>query len=212
MPDSITVVILEDQVLVLDALTQLLNREPDICVVAGAADGETGLVLVDQYRPDVVLVDIEMPRLDGLAVAATLHRQCPATAVAILTTFGRPGYLQQALAAGARGFLLKAQPVADLARSIRRLAAGERVIDSDLALAALTEASTRFRHASKTFSAAPKPGKTWRPSPMRFILPPARSAIISPRRSKSSTPTTGSRRFAWPASGAGSDAAFGRNG
>jgi two-component system response regulator DesR len=139
MLDAITVVIIEDQLLVLDALTQLLNREPGIRVVGSAADGETGIALVERHRPRVVLADIEMPRMDGLAVAATLRHRCPESVVAMLTTFGRPGYLERAIAAGVQGFLLKEQPVAELALSIRRLAAGERVIDPDLALATLEE-------------------------------------------------------------------------
>jgi len=139
MRDSITVAIIEDQVLVSDALTQLLNREPGICVVGSAADGNAGIALVERHRPRVALVDIEMPHLDGLAVATALRRRCPETVVAILTTFGRPGYLERAMAAGVRGFLLKEQRVTDLASSIRRLAAGERVIDPDVALATLEE-------------------------------------------------------------------------
>ncbi|MDA8199042.1 MAG: response regulator transcription factor [Thermaerobacter sp.] len=131
--DAITVVVVEDQELVRDAITRLLNLEPDLHVVAAAQDGTDGIRAVRAHHPAVVLLDIELPAMSGLQVAEVLRRAAPTTVVAMLTTFARPGYLERALAAGALGFLLKEQPVAELATSIRRLARGERVIDQELA-------------------------------------------------------------------------------
>jgi two-component system response regulator DesR len=90
-------------------------------------------------RPDVALLDIEMPGQDGLAAAAELRRRLPSCRTVILTTFGRPGYLRRALDAGACGFLIKDAPAAELAKAIRRAVAGERIIDPILAIAALTD-------------------------------------------------------------------------
>lgn len=133
----ITVVLVEDQELVRDAIARLLNFEPDMSVVATAANGPEGLAAVRAARPQVALLDIELPGWDGLTLAAAVRAESPDTVVAMLTTFGRPGYVQRALAAGARGFLLKEQPVARLAENIRRLRDGALVIDDELAVAAL---------------------------------------------------------------------------
>jgi two-component system response regulator DesR len=135
--DPITVVLVEDQYLVRDAMTRLLNLEAGIAVVGGAEDGPGGVLEVERLRPRVALVDIELPQMDGITATALMRAKSPTTVVAILTTFGRPGYLERALKAGARGFLLKEQPVASLAGQIRRLAEGEAVIDPDLAAAVL---------------------------------------------------------------------------
>lgn len=140
-PNVITVVLVEDQALVRDALTRLLNFEPDLHVVGAAADGRAGQALIRAAEPDVALLDVELPGMDGLQLAEAVRRDSPRTAVAMLTTFGRPGYVERALAAGARGFLLKEQPVAQLAANIRRLQAGAMVVDEELAVAALTSGS-----------------------------------------------------------------------
>lgn len=133
----ITVVLVEDQELVRDAIARLLHFEPDLSVVATAASGADGLVAVRATRPNVALLDIELPVFDGLTLAAAVRSESPDTIVAMLTTFGRPGYVQRALAAGARGFLLKERPVDRLAQDIRRLVQGQLVIDDELAVAAL---------------------------------------------------------------------------
>jgi two-component system response regulator DesR len=130
-------VIIEDQYLVRDALARLIDKETDIEVVGTAEDGQTGLALIEQERPDVALIDIELPVLDGLAVVEAMASDGLRTRAAILTTFGRPGYLERALAAGAVGFLLKEQPVSVLVEQVRRLAQGERIIDGQLAAAAM---------------------------------------------------------------------------
>jgi two-component system response regulator DesR len=133
----IRVLLAEDQLLVLDALAILLGREPDIEVVATARDGAEAVRLAAELRPDVALLDVEMPGLDGIEATRAIKSVSPATTVAILTTFDRPGYLERSLDAGATGFLLKDEPVEALARHIRRLHAGERVVDPTLAVHAL---------------------------------------------------------------------------
>jgi two-component system response regulator DesR len=140
-PDDrpITILIAEDQYLVRDALARLLDLEPDLTVVALAAHGREAVELAAREKPRIALLDIEMPVMDGITAAREIGARCPDTVVAMLTTFGRPGYLERALAAGARGFLLKEQPVSVLAQQIRRLAAGARIIDPELATAVLTE-------------------------------------------------------------------------
>jgi two-component system response regulator DesR len=133
----IRLLLAEDQALVRGALAALLRLEDDIEVVAEVARGEEVVPAALEQRPDVALLDIEMPGGDGLAAAADLHAQLPACRIVIVTTFGRSGYLRQAMESGAVGFLLKDAPAAELARAIRRVMAGERVVDPDLALAAL---------------------------------------------------------------------------
>lgn len=133
----IRVLLAEDQAMVREALAALLSLEGDIDVVAQVGRGDEVAAAARAARPDVALLDIEMPGQDGLAAAAALARELPACRTIILTTFGRPGYLRRAMDAGARGFLLKDAPAAELARGIRRVMAGERVVDPTLAVAAL---------------------------------------------------------------------------
>lgn len=135
----IRVLLAEDQALVRGALAALLRLEDDIQVVAEVSRGEDVVPAALKHRADVALLDIEMPGGDGLSAAAALHEQLPECRVVIVTTFARSGYLRQAMESGAVGFLLKDAPSADLARAIRRVMAGERVVDPDLALAALSE-------------------------------------------------------------------------
>ncbi len=120
------------------ALATLLSLEDDLDVVATAADGAEAVSLAAELRPDVVLLDVEMPHKDGLDAAAEIRDALPACKVMILTTFGRPGYLRRAMDAGAVAFLVKDSPAEELAAAIRRVLAGERVIDPTLAVAALT--------------------------------------------------------------------------
>jgi len=136
----IRVVIAEDQSLVLGALAALLEIERDIRVVGQARNGREALALIAQQKPDVLLTDIEMPEMSGLEVASELKRQAAATRVIILITFARAGYLRRALEAGASGYLLKDSPAAALAEAIRRIHAGGRAIDPELAAEAWTEA------------------------------------------------------------------------
>jgi len=123
------------------ALATLLALEDDIDVVAQCSRGDEVVATAEAAHPDVALLDIEMPGLDGLKAAALLHQALPACTIIILTTFGRPGYLRRAMEAGATGFVVKDGPADQLAVSIRRAVAGERVIDTALAAAALSDGS-----------------------------------------------------------------------
>jgi two-component system response regulator DesR len=136
---SIRVVIAEDQSMVLGALAALLEIESDVRVVGQAGDGKEALQLTLQLKPDVLLTDIEMPQMTGLEVAAELKQRGSSTRIIILTTFARPGYLRRAMQAGAAGYLLKDAPAATLANALRRVNAGHRVIDPELATEAWTE-------------------------------------------------------------------------
>ncbi|AWN21889.1 DNA-binding response regulator [Deinococcus irradiatisoli] len=137
----IRVLLAEDQALVLGALSALLSLEDDLEVVGGAADGEQALDLALTLRPDVLVTDIEMPRLSGLDLAAKLRERLPQLRVIIVTTFARSGYLRRALEVGARGYLLKDAPAAELAGAIRRVHAGGRAIDPSLAESAWEDVS-----------------------------------------------------------------------
>jgi len=136
---KITVVIAEDQSMVLGALAALLEIESDVRVVGQAGNGKEALQLTLQLKPDVLLTDIEMPQMTGLEVAAELKQRGSSTRIIILTTFARPGYLRRAMEAGAAGYLLKDAPAATLANALRRVNAGHRVIDPELATEAWTE-------------------------------------------------------------------------
>jgi two-component system response regulator DesR len=135
----IRVLLAEDQAMVRGALAALLTLEGDIEIVAEVGNGDDVVPTALSTRPDVALLDIEMPGCDGITAAATLHSQLPSCRVLILTTFGRPGYLRRAMESGVVGFLLKDAPSAQLATAIRRTVAGERVVDPTLAMAALSE-------------------------------------------------------------------------
>ncbi len=135
----IRVLLAEDQAMVRGALVALLSREQDIKVVAEVARGDEVVEAALASRPDVALLDIEMPGGDGLSVAQVLHRALPTCHSVILTTFGRSGYLRRAMESGAVGFLLKDAPASALAIALRRVMQGERVVDPDLALTALSE-------------------------------------------------------------------------
>lgn len=129
----IRVVLAEDQAMVLGALAALLDLENDIEVVARAVDGKAALADVKKLKPDVLVTDIEMPEMTGLEVASALKTSRPAVRTVILTTFARPGYLRRALDSGARGYLLKDRPAAELADAVRRVHRGLRVVDPGLA-------------------------------------------------------------------------------
>jgi two-component system response regulator DesR len=134
----IRVLLAEDQGMMRGALAMLLSMEDDIEVVAQVDTGDKVLQTAMDTRPDVALLDIEMPGRSGLDAAADLRRELPLCRVLILTTFGRPGYLRRAMEAGAGGFLIKDGPVEELADAIRRVLAGQQVIDPVLAAAALS--------------------------------------------------------------------------
>jgi two-component system, NarL family, response regulator DesR len=135
----IRVLLAEDQAMVREALAALLTLEGDLEVVAQVSRGDEVVDAARATDPDVALLDIEMPGGDGLAAAAQLADTAPDVRTVILTTFGRPGYLRRAMASGAMGFVLKDAPASELASAVRRVMAGERVLDPALAAAALTD-------------------------------------------------------------------------
>lgn len=135
----IRVVVAEDQKMVLGALAALLEIDGDIEVVGRAQDGESALAICRETKPDVLLTDIEMPRMTGLELAAAVKREALGTRIIILTTFARGGYLRRALEAGASGYLLKDSPAEHLANAVRRVKAGGRVVDPELAAEAWSE-------------------------------------------------------------------------
>jgi len=129
----IRVLLAEDQTMLRGALAALLELEPDITIVAQAANGREAHKLALSLIPDVVVTDIEMPQMTGLEFAAALQQAESKARVIILTTFARPGYLRRALDAGARGYLLKERPASELAEAIRKVHAGLRAVDPALA-------------------------------------------------------------------------------
>ncbi|MEU7059363.1 response regulator transcription factor [Streptomyces sp. NPDC046197] len=135
---SIRVLLAEDQGMMRGALALLLGMEEDMEVVAQVSAGDAIVGAALAHRPDVALLDIELPGRSGLDAAAELREQLPGCRVLILTTFGRPGYLRRAMEAGAAGFLVKDGPVEELAAAVRRVLAGETVVDPALATAALS--------------------------------------------------------------------------
>lgn len=130
---SIRIVIADDQALVRGALAALLELEHDIEVVGVAADGAEALSLVTSLAPDVCLMDIQMPGIDGIEATRRLRAAGPGTRVLVVTTFARPGYLRSALDAGASGFMAKDAPAEELADAVRRVHSGLRVLDAALA-------------------------------------------------------------------------------
>ena len=150
----IRVLLAEDQRMVRGALAALLRLEGDIEVVAEVAQGNAVVPSALETRPDVALLDIEMPSGDGLSAAKALHEQFPSCRIVILTTFGRGGYLRRAMESGAVGFLLKDAPASELAVAIRRVMDGDRVVDPELALAALAEGTNPLTSREREVLAA----------------------------------------------------------
>ena len=150
---SIRVLVADDQAMIRGALAGLLNLEHDIEVVAQAGDGAQALEelarLAKSAEParakapvDVAIIDVELPRMDGITATEAIRTRFPGVRVLVVTTFGRPGYLQRALAAGASGFMVKDAPVEDLVDGVRTVAAGGRSIDQSLAIDALSAGSS----------------------------------------------------------------------
>jgi two-component system, NarL family, response regulator DesR len=129
----IRLLLADDQALVRGALAALLDLEPDLTVVAEVGRGDEVVAAAKSAEPDVALLDVEMPGLDGIAATAALRAAVPGCRVLVVTTFGRPGYLRRAMEAGASGFVVKDTPAAQLADAVRRVHAGLRVVDPTLA-------------------------------------------------------------------------------
>ncbi len=129
----IRLLLADDQALVRGALAALLSMESDLEVVAEVGRGDEVVDAAREHRPDVALLDVEMPGMDGIAATAALREALPDVRVLIVTTFGRPGYVRRGLQAGAGGFVVKDTPARELAEAVRRVHAGLRVIDPTLA-------------------------------------------------------------------------------
>ncbi|WP_406429513.1 response regulator transcription factor [Streptomyces sp. NBC_01589] len=138
----IRLLLAEDQSMVREALAALLGLEPDIEVVAQVARGDEVLAAAREHAVDVALLDIEMPGMTGIEAAGLLRSELPAVKVVVVTTFGRPGYLRRAMESGADAFLVKDAPAAQLAEAVRKVLAGERVIDPTLAATALADGAS----------------------------------------------------------------------
>jgi two-component system, NarL family, response regulator DesR len=156
----IRVLIAEDQAMIREALAALLSFEDDIEVVAQVGRGDEVAAAALTAGPDVTLLDIEMPGMDGLAAAAALRRASPDTKIVILTTFGRPGYLRRAMESGVSGFIVKDSPADKLAQTIRLVIGGQKVIDPDLAAAALSEGACPLTPRERDVLAASQDGAT----------------------------------------------------
>lgn len=139
---SIRLLIADDQELIRSALCRLLDLEDDLSVVASVGRGDEIVDAALRTHPDVALLDIEMPGIDGLAAAAVLAERVPDCRTLILTTFGRPGYLRRAMESGAAGFVVKDAPIDELTAAVRSVAAGGHVIDPKLAATTLAHGTS----------------------------------------------------------------------
>jgi two-component system response regulator DesR len=157
---TIRLLLADDQELVRQALVALLALEEDFEVVASVGRGDQVVDAAIANRPDVALLDIEMPGLDGLAAAAVLSQQVPDCRIVILTTFGRAGYLRRAMEAGAVGFVVKDAPAEALADAIRRVMKGERVVDPALAVATLAAGESPLTARERDVLIAARSGAT----------------------------------------------------
>ena len=157
---TIRILMADDQHLVRGALAVLLGLEADFEVVAQVSRGDAVVAAAIEHQPDVALLDIEMPGMDGLAAAAALHQQVPGCRVLVLTTFGRSGYLRRAMEAGVLGFLVKDAPVEQLAEAVRRVARGERVVDPVLAASTLAGGTSPLTARERDALVAGRDGAT----------------------------------------------------
>ncbi|OLB74025.1 MAG: DNA-binding response regulator [Actinobacteria bacterium 13_2_20CM_2_71_6] len=156
----IRILLADDQHLVRGALAALLALEPDFEVVAQVADGTAAVDAAIRDAPDIALLDIEMPGLDGIAATARIHAEAPGVRVLILTTFGRPGYLRRAMDAGARGFVVKDAPATRLALAVREVHRGGVVVDPELAVASLSSGASPLTERERDVLRAGRDGAT----------------------------------------------------
>jgi two-component system, NarL family, response regulator DesR len=150
----------DDQALIRRALAVMLELEEDFEVVATVGSGDEAVAAARAHRPDVALLDIDMPGIDGLAAAAVLAQEVPECRSLILTTFGRPGYLRRAMESGAYGFVVKDAPPEQLADAIRRVVSGERVVDPALAAATLASGVSPLTGRERDVLVAARSGAT----------------------------------------------------
>jgi two-component system, NarL family, response regulator DesR len=160
MPDPIRLLLADDQALIRSALAALLELEADFDVVAQVGRGDEVVAAALSARPDVALLDIEMPGLDGIAAASALAQELPSCRVIILTTFGRPGYLRRAMESGALGFVVKDTEAEQLADAVRRVMRGERVVDPALAAATLAGGTSPLTGRERDVLVAARDGAT----------------------------------------------------
>ncbi|MBB5918514.1 two-component system response regulator DesR [Nocardia transvalensis] len=156
----IRLLLADDQALVRGALAALLGLESDLEVVGEVGRGDEVLAAVERTTPDVVLLDVEMPGLDGISVAERLHAAHPGVRILMVTTFGRPGYLRRAIDAGADGFIVKDTPARELADAVRRVQMGLRVVDPALATETLTAGTSPLTPREREVLAAAADGAT----------------------------------------------------
>jgi two-component system, NarL family, response regulator DesR len=157
---SIRLLLADDQALVRGALAALLDLETDLEVVAQVGRGDEVLAAARSGQVDVALLDVEMPGLDGISVAAELRRALPSCRSLIVTTFGRPGYLRRALDAGASGFVVKDTPAEQLADAVRRVHRGLRVVDPELAIESLAVGTSPLTERERDVLVAAAQGGT----------------------------------------------------
>ncbi len=157
---TIRLLLADDQELIRKALAALLDLEEDFTVVASVGRGDEVVAAAQRSGAEVALLDIEMPGIDGLAAAAVLSQQVPTCRSLILTTFGRPGFLRRAIDAGANGFVVKDAPAEQLADAIRRVAAGERVVDPVLAAETLDHGASPLSSRERDVLVASREGTT----------------------------------------------------
>jgi two-component system, NarL family, response regulator DesR len=157
---TIRLLLADDQALVRGALAALLSLESDLEVAAEVDRGDLVVPTALEVRPDVAVLDIEMPGLDGIAATAALRQALPTCRVLVVTTFGRPGYLRRAMEAGASGFLVKDAPAEQLADAIRRVHAGLRVVDPALAAETLATGESPLTGRERDVLVAARDGGT----------------------------------------------------
>ncbi|WP_137121682.1 response regulator transcription factor [Segeticoccus rhizosphaerae] len=157
---SIRLLLADDQALVRGALAALLDLESDLCVVAEVGRGDEVVDAARENNPDVALLDVEMPGLDGIAATAALRHELPDIKVLIVTTFGRPGYLRKAVQAGASGFVVKDTPARQLADAVRRVHSGLRVVDPSLAADSLVSGESPLTARESDVLRAARDGST----------------------------------------------------
>ncbi len=166
----IRILLAEDQALVRGAIAALLRLEADLEIAAEVGRGDEVVPAALATTPDVALLDIEMPGDGGLHAAQALHERMPSVKIIIVTTFGRSGYLRQAMESGAVGFLLKDAPPADLVTVIHRVMSGDKVVDPDLALAALSEGANPLTEREREVLAAALDGASIAVIAQRVLL------------------------------------------
>ncbi|MBO0828190.1 MAG: response regulator transcription factor [Streptosporangiales bacterium] len=170
MTEPVRVLLADDQNLVRGAMAALLSLEDDIEVVAQASRGDEVVDLATGTHPQVALLDVEMPGLDGIAVTAALRDKVPDCRVLIVTTFGRPGYLRRAMESGASGFMVKDAPVDRLVDAIRRVNQGLRVVDPELAAASLAAGESPLTAREREVLVAARDGGTVADIAQRLFL------------------------------------------